>query len=104
MRIEEHPILGRTEKGKEVSFFYDGKPVTGFEGEPIAAALKAAGVMVHRHTKKYGKPRGIFCAIGRCTDCVMLVDGRPNDRRRSRAVRPVCGHRSGKKRDECHCL
>ena len=43
MRIEEHPILGRTEKGKEVSFFYDGKPVTGFEGEPIAAALKAAG-------------------------------------------------------------
>ena len=57
MRIAEHPILGRTEKGKEVSFFYDGKPVTGFEGEPIAAALKAAGVMVHRHTKKYGKPR-----------------------------------------------
>ena len=80
MRIAEHPILGRMAKGKEVSFFYDGKPVTGFEGEPIAAALKAAGVMVHRHTKKYGKPRGIFCAIGRCTDCVMVVDGKPNVR------------------------
>ena len=52
----------------------------GYEGEPIAAALKAAGVMVHRYTKKHHEPRGIFCAIGRCTDCVMVVDGKPNVR------------------------
>ena len=52
----------------------------GCEGEPIAAALKAAGVMVHRHTLKNDAPRGIFCAIGRCTDCVMIVDGQPNVR------------------------
>ena len=36
--------------------------------------------MVHRYTKKQHKPRGIFCAIGRCTDCVMIVDGKPNIR------------------------
>lgn len=78
-RIEEHPILGKTEKRKKVTFTYDGKQIEGYEGEPIAAALKAAGVMVHRHTKK-GSPRGIFCAIGRCTDCVMVVDGKPNIR------------------------
>ena len=30
--------------------------------------------------KKEHKPRGIFCAIGRCTDCVMVVDGKPNVR------------------------
>ena len=29
---------------------------------------------------KEHKPRGIFCAIGRCTDCVMVVDGVPNVR------------------------
>ena len=52
----------------------------GFEDEPIAAALRAAGVMPHRHTVKRGEPRGIFCAIGRCTDCVMVVDGKPNVR------------------------
>lgn len=79
-RIDEHPILGKTEKGKKVTFLYDGKEVEGFEGEPIAAALKAAGVMVHRYTKKKHEPRGIFCAIGRCTDCVMIVDGTPNVR------------------------
>ncbi len=79
-RIKEHPILGAWEKGALVKFTFDGKEVEGYEGEPIAAALKAAGVMVHRYTKKEHKPRGIFCAIGRCTDCVMVVDGVPNVR------------------------
>lgn len=79
MRIEEHPILGKSEERKLVSFTYDGKTLKGYEGEPIAAALKAEGVMVHRHTHK-GSPRGIFCAIGRCTDCVMIVNGKINVR------------------------
>ncbi len=79
-RIEEHPILGVQEKGREIVFSFDGVDVTGYEGEPIATALKAAGLMVHRYTAKEHKPRGIFCAIGRCTDCVMIVDGVPNVR------------------------
>jgi len=79
MRIKEHPILGSIEKGEKIAFTVDGRTVLGYEGEPIAAALRAEGIMVHRHTKK-GSPRGIFCAIGRCTDCVMIVDGKPNVR------------------------
>lgn len=80
MRIEEHPILGKPEGRRTIEFTFDGKIMSGFEGEPIAAALRAAGVMVHRYTKKNHSPRGIFCAIGRCTDCVMVVDGKPNIR------------------------
>ncbi len=80
MRIEEHPILGTYEKGELVKFTFDGKEMEGYEGEPIAAALRAAGVLVHRHTLKKDEPRGIFCAIGRCTDCVMVVDGEANVR------------------------
>ncbi|MCR5105717.1 MAG: (2Fe-2S)-binding protein [Eubacterium sp.] len=79
-RIDEHPILGKPEKEELVSFTYDGKQMQGYKGEPIAVALKANGVMIHRYTKKEHKPRGIFCAIGRCTDCVMVVDGKPNVR------------------------
>lgn len=79
-RIEQHPILGTYEKGRQVTFLYNGKPLQGYEGEPIAAALKAAGVQVFRYTRKRKEPRGIFCAIGRCTDCVMVVDGKPNTR------------------------
>ena len=73
-RIQTHPILGDTPEGKVVNFTYDGKVLQGIEGEPISA------VMVHRYTKKRHEPRGIFCAIGRCTDCVMVVDGKPNIR------------------------
>lgn len=79
-RIDDHPILGKPKKGALVTFTFDGKPIQAFEGEPIAAALKAAGVMVHRYTTKRHLPRGVFCAIGRCTDCVMVVDGKPNVR------------------------
>lgn len=79
-RIVEHPILGAPNKGSRVVFTYDGVEMEGYEGEPIAMALKAAGVEVHRFTAKRHEPRGIFCAIGRCTDCVMVVDGKPNVR------------------------
>jgi hypothetical protein len=79
-RISEHPVIAGYGKGPEVRFTYDGREVVGFEGEPIAAALKALGVMAHRYTVKSHEPRGIFCAIGRCTDCVMVVDGTPNVR------------------------
>lgn len=79
-RIVEHPVLGAPSKGSRVVFTYDGVEMEGYEGEPIAMALKAAGVEVHRFTAKRHEPRGIFCAIGRCTDCVMVVDGKPNVR------------------------
>lgn len=79
-RIEEHPILGTQEKGRIVKFYYNDSEIEGYEGESIAAALKAAGIMIHRYTKKEHEPRGIFCAIGKCTDCVMVVDGKPNIR------------------------
>lgn len=79
-RIKNHPILGETPEGKVVTFTYNGKEMQGLEGEPIATALKANGVMAHRYTAKTHEPRGVFCAIGRCTDCVMIVDDKPNVR------------------------
>ncbi|MEA4933328.1 MAG: (2Fe-2S)-binding protein [Lawsonibacter sp.] len=80
MRIQNHPVLGETPESKTISFFFDGRTLIGLKGEPIAAALKANGVMIHRYTKKEQEPRGVFCAIGRCTDCVMVVNGQPNVR------------------------
>ena len=79
-RIKEHPILGTYEKGEIVTFSFDGKEMQGYEGEPVAMALKANGILKHRETSRLHTPRGIFCAIGRCTDCVMVVDGIPNTR------------------------
>lgn len=79
-RIVEHPILGRLREKRKVTIKVDGRPIEAFEGEPIAAALIAAGIRIFRFTKRRDAPRGLFCAIGRCTDCVMTVDGIPNIR------------------------
>ena len=80
MRVEKHPILNDLGEQKKVTFYYNGRPMEAIEGEPIAAALMNAGIRVFRTTAKRHEPRGIFCAIGRCTDCVMIVDGKPNIR------------------------
>jgi len=80
MRVVDHPVLGKDKTHRRVTFRFDGRMLTAFEGEPIAAALMAAGIRVHRYTEKYHEPRGISCALGRCTDCVMIVDGIPNTR------------------------
>jgi len=63
-----------------VSFSFEGQEMWGYDGEPIAAALHAAGVRVLRHSVKLNRPRGFFCAIGNCSSCLMRVNGRPNVR------------------------
>ncbi|UCF97511.1 MAG: (2Fe-2S)-binding protein [Spirochaetaceae bacterium] len=80
MRIQLHPILGDAPQRKTVTINVDGTHVSAYEGEMIASALMAAGIKRLRTTTKHGHSRGVFCAIGRCTDCVMEVDGRPNVR------------------------
>jgi len=80
LRVTEHPILGPASSGKPITIVLDGREIPALEGEPIAAALMAAGVHTFRHTARNGEPRGVFCAVGRCTDCVMTVDGQPNVR------------------------
>ena len=80
MRVLDHPILGEAQLGNRVAIKVDGQPIEAYEGEPIAAALMAAGYKVLRRTAKRDEPRGVFCAIGRCTDCAMTVNGRPNVR------------------------
>lgn len=70
----------RVEKnvGREPPFNFalDGKLVTGYPGETIAAALLAEGTRTLRRTEKGNRPRGIFCGMGVCFDCLVTVDGR----------------------------
>lgn len=80
MRVEEHPILEVENEKKLVKIFVDDKPIMAVEGEPILAALLANNIRINRYTAKKNSPRGLFCGIGRCTDCVMVVNGQPNTR------------------------
>lgn len=79
-RIENHIILGNLEEGKEVRITVDGKQISAREGEPILSALLASGIQVQNVSEKKHEPRGYFCGIGRCTGCVMTVNGDPNVR------------------------
>lgn len=78
LRVGRHPVLGDMGQGRRVTIYLDGKPVRALEGEPIAAALYAAGIRRTRLSARGGEPRGPFCMIGVCSECAMTVDGRPN--------------------------
>lgn len=58
----------------------DGAPLAGRPGQSIAAALTDAGIRSWRTTRHGGRPRGLFCGIGICFDCLLTIDGRPNQR------------------------
>lgn len=76
----ERRFDGAVARGREVEILVDGRPFRAFEGETVAAALLAAGRRALRTTSRRGEPRGVYCGIGVCFDCVMTIDGRPNVR------------------------
>lgn len=76
----ERRFDGAVARGREVELLVDGRPLRAFEGETVAAALLAAGRRAFRTTARRGEPRGMYCGIGLCFDCVMTLDGRPNVR------------------------
>lgn len=78
-RIYDHPILD-FDRGDEITIYLDGEPMKAFTNETVAAALYANGLREFSSSIKYRRPRGFFCAIGRCSSCMMEVDGIPNVR------------------------
>lgn len=74
-RIVDHPILGKLEDKKPITFSFDGKTYEGFEGDTIASALMANGVRTLRVHEESGSPRGIYCNIGHCFECRVTVNG-----------------------------
>jgi glycine/D-amino acid oxidase-like deaminating enzyme len=62
-----------------VGITFDGSPVSALPGETVAAALSAAGILAYRRTAS-GAPRGLWCGMGACFDCLVTIDGRANQR------------------------
>ncbi|MEM1236943.1 MAG: FAD-dependent oxidoreductase [Pseudomonadota bacterium] len=63
----------------ELTLTFDGHPVAVREGQSIAAALTSARLKTFRKTAK-NNSRGIFCGMGVCQDCLVTIDGVPNQR------------------------
>src|SRR5574337_1292933 len=112
------PRVGeRSDRGRAVSFSFDGWKVTGFGGDTLGSAAAASGAEIFSRSFKYHRPRGLYCCSGHCPNCMMTVDGVPNvrvcaeparegirvqaqnvlgeSRGCSRAAAPVCGFSRG---------
>ena len=68
--------LGDT--GTAVTLKVDGKPIGARSGDTVAAAMLAAGLDHCRTTPVTGAPRAPYCLMGVCFDCLVTIDGRPN--------------------------
>lgn len=60
---------------RPVPFTLDGMAVEGAEGDTVAAALLALGRTACRETAVSGAPRGPYCMMGVCFDCLVVIDG-----------------------------
>lgn len=67
-------------RGQPFDISVNGTPVTAYPGETIATALLAAGQKMFRHSAITGEPRGPFCSMGLCHDCLVTLNGKQNVR------------------------
>jgi D-hydroxyproline dehydrogenase subunit gamma len=65
-------------RAPEVSIVINGQPCTAREGDSVAAAMLAAGHAAFRTTAVTGAPRGPYCMLGTCFECLVVIDGRQN--------------------------
>ncbi|MFD5326020.1 (2Fe-2S)-binding protein [Streptomyces sp. NPDC127092] len=67
---------------------FDDRELPAQEGQSVAAVLWSAGILAWRTTRNGAAPRGVFCGIGQCYDCLVTVNGRPNQRACTVQARP----------------
>lgn len=57
----------------------DGHVLPIHVGDSVAATIMRAGTIAFRRSRS-GEPRGLYCGIGVCNDCLVTIDGRANMR------------------------
>ena len=68
-------IQGDIERGRPIRIVVNGEPVPGYEGETVAAIMLASGPRPFRDDRE-GAPRGLYCNMGTCSECMVLVERR----------------------------
>ena len=63
-----------------IEFTFDGEKIDAITGQSVAAALLVANQRTLRKTRFNNNDRGVFCGIGVCFDCLVVIDGITNQR------------------------
>ncbi len=61
-----------------ISFTFNGVELKGQSGQSVSAALLVNKERINRYARFSGAPRGLFCGIGVCFDCMLIINGQPN--------------------------
>ena len=77
------------DSGDKFEIEVDGKTLSASGGQTIAEALLANGLRGFRMTRKQS-PRGVYCGMGICYECRMIVNGVPNVRTCVTPATPGC--------------
>lgn len=83
-----------TQTTEDVVFTLDGVTLSARAGDTVASALLAKGHWTFRRTAISGAARGPYCMMGACFDCLVEIDGRPNQQACMIEVRPGMAVRS----------
>ncbi|MBF0277923.1 MAG: (2Fe-2S)-binding protein [SAR324 cluster bacterium] len=66
------------QNGEKVSIDFEGKRLETVTGQTVAAALLGSGEMLFRESAVTGQPRSVYCMMGVCFECLLEIDGKPN--------------------------
>jgi len=80
MKTEKSLRIKRVNRKRQVTISVNGNPVAAYVGEILLAALFAAGYRSFGHNPVNGSPRGGFCGMGICRECLVTVNGVPGTR------------------------
>lgn len=75
MRLEQG-----IQRGTAFEISLDGEPVQAYPGETLATVILASGRRRFRSTSNAGEPRGVYCGMGICFDCLVTLNGHLNVR------------------------
>ena len=76
LRVAIHPITGQTGGNRQaINIFVNNQALEAFEGETLAAALWANGLIAVGQNSGANLPQGMYCGIGHCYECRVTVDG-----------------------------
>ncbi len=74
LRVASH------KRGEMITLYVNGKPCVAYEGETVHAALLASGRRIMRKATNSNQLKGVFCGMGVCYECLVTINGVPNQR------------------------
>jgi len=77
--LSQNLRISSVQRGPKITLMVNGNKILAYEGESVHAALTAAGIRNLRPSKT-GEPRGVFCGMGICYECLVTINNIPDQR------------------------